>query len=121
MKLGFFVTGDVTGIGTGNIVDGLLDGVTYLAPSNNPPVADAGATTSSITCLATSCSINLDGTQSSDIDSTAGTNDDIVSFEWFEDTNGDGTLDPSELLVAGETATVSLALGMHYISLRCTY
>ena len=44
MKLGFIVSGDITGTGTGDIFDGLIDGVNYLEPpSNTPPVANAGA------------------------------------------------------------------------------
>jgi hypothetical protein len=43
MKLGFIVSGDITGTGTGDIFDGLIDGVSYLAPpSNTPPIANAG-------------------------------------------------------------------------------
>lgn len=109
MTLSTFV-GDITGDSQSAILEGLFDGVPAVAP-NSPPVADAGATTSNVTCLSTSCEITLDGSQSSDPDSTAGTNDDIVTFEWFEN---------NSLIASGETVQVTLPLGMHDITLRVT-
>jgi hypothetical protein len=53
----------------------------------------------------------LDGSGSSDPDSTEGTNDDIVLFEWLE---GD------IILGEGETLDVDLALGAHTITLQVT-
>jgi len=100
---------DFTANSSGPITFGLIDGLQSL---NSPPVADAGATTTNTSCLSTLCQITLDGSQSSDVDSTPGTNDDIVSFEWF-DANG-------TLITSGETATVTLPLGMHDITLKVT-
>jgi hypothetical protein len=58
----------------------------------------------------------LDGSSSTDPDSTPGTNDDIVSFEWYEDS---GT--PEErLLGSGATLSVILPLGTHAVTLKVT-
>ncbi len=89
-----------------------------LAPQeeNRPPVADAGRD------LTTECSssdgavVLLDGSASSDPDSTPGTNDDIVLFEWFEDFG----LPTEAFLGVGETLEVALPLGAHAITLRVT-
>ena len=58
----------------------------------------------------------LDGSASTDADSTPGTNDDIVSFEWFEDFS----LPTRIFLGKGELLSVSLPLGAHIITLRVT-
>jgi hypothetical protein len=60
--------------------------------------------------------VHLDGSSSSDPDSTAGTNDDIVLFEWFEHF---GAAD-EVLLGSGETLDVTLPSGIHAITLRVT-
>jgi hypothetical protein len=51
----------------------------------------------------------LDGSGSSDPDSTPGTNDDIVLFEWIEDLG----LPSERSLGTGATLTVELGLGVH--------
>jgi hypothetical protein len=61
----------------------------------------------------------LDGSCSSDEDSTEGTNDDIVSFEWYEQ------IDPCDansdiLLGSGEVIECNLPLGEHNIILEVT-
>lgn len=118
LKLGFFVTGgDITGNGTGDIFDGLLDAVT--GPTNTPPTAEAGVTFLQEQCLATECEVTLDGSESTDPDSTPEYND-IVSYEWFEDVNNDGIYEISELIATGEIATVILPLGFHEITLLVT-
>jgi thrombospondin type 3 repeat protein len=61
-------------------------------------------------------SVVLDGSGSSDANSTPGTNDDIVLYEWFEDF---GT-EAETRLGEGETLDVTLALGPHSITLRVT-
>ncbi|MFQ5700552.1 MAG: FG-GAP-like repeat-containing protein [Acidobacteriota bacterium] len=58
----------------------------------------------------------LDGTASSDPDSSPGTNDDIEQFEWFVDF---GT-EAQRLLGTGETLPVTLPLGDHTVTLRVT-
>jgi len=55
--------------------------------------------------------IVLDGSCSSDEDSTAGTNDDIVSFDWYE---------ANSLLGNGEMIECNLPLGEHVIMLEVT-
>jgi len=59
--------------------------------------------------------VTLDGSGSDDPDSTPGTNDGIVRFEWFED------FDTVETpLGEGETLTLTLPVGAHAITLRVT-
>jgi hypothetical protein len=84
--------------------------------SNAPPVAVASAP-SPIECTSPSGAfVTLDGSGSTDADSTAGTNDDIVSFEWFEDFG----LSSEVALGTGQTLGVQMALGTHVITLRVT-
>jgi hypothetical protein len=70
-----------------------------------------------VECSSTAgASVTLDGSASSDADSTPGTNDDIVSFEWYLDLGG-----PQQaLLGAGEVIEVTLPLGSHPVFLRVT-
>jgi hypothetical protein len=80
------------------------------------PVARAGADMSAQCTSPAGAAFHLDGSASSDPDSSEGTNDDIVFFEWFENF---GT--PSQVLLAtGETADVVLHVGSHHITLRVT-
>ncbi len=61
-------------------------------------------------------SFMLDGSASSDPDSSPGTDDDIVSFEWLEQFG-----QPSQaLLGTGKELQVALSLGLHLITLRVT-
>ncbi len=117
MKLGFFVTGDITATGTGDIFDGVLDGAA--APANQPPHAIAGVTFNQTQCLSTTCEVTLNGSESTDPDSTP-TYNDIVSYEWFEDINNNGTYEPTELIANGAVAIVNLPLGYHDIALKVT-
>ncbi len=89
-----------------SLIQGLFDGVPAVVP-NAPPVADAGLTTTNTQCLATSCPITLNGSQSTDPDGIA----DIVSYQWFEN---------NALIASGVTAPVTLTLGMHEITLKVT-
>jgi len=74
------------------------------------PIANAGPPLA-VECLSPSgATVTLDGSASSDPDSTPGTNDDIVSYEWTEDPQG-------ALLGTGEHLSVNLPLGAHSISL----
>ena len=60
--------------------------------------------------------VTLDGSHSADKDSTPGTNDDIVSFEWFE-----GVGKAAQALVGnGEVVSIALGLGQHEFTLRVT-
>jgi hypothetical protein len=85
---------------------------------NQAPVADAGMD------IEFECdpeaedgdTVTLDGSASTDPDSTPDTNDDIVSFEWFEDYQG-----PAEVLLGeGETLDVSFDVGSHVVTLVVT-
>ena len=100
------LAGDITGDSQSVIFEGLIDGVPLVAP-NAPPKADAGATTTNTTCLTTTCSITLNGSQSTDPDGVA----DIVSYQWFKN---------NVLIASGAIVNVSLPLGMHDITLKVT-
>jgi hypothetical protein len=90
----------VTDYNSGSISVLLNQGVADTSPS-----AVAGADFS-LQCTARG-SLRLDGSASSDPDSTPGTNDDIVSFEWYENF---GT--PSQILLGeGETLNVPVYCG----------
>jgi hypothetical protein len=83
---------------------------------NHPPVADAGADTTVECAGPDGAQVLLDGSGSFDADSTAGTQDDITAFDWFEDYGGPA----QRLLGSGETLQVVLPLGDHLITLRVT-
>ena len=88
---------------------------TILQP-NRPPVADAGGEQQVYCDSPEGATVTLDGSGSSDEDSTPGTNDDIVRFEWFEDFE----LGSEEFLGAGETIEVTFAVGQHAVTLQVT-
>ncbi len=83
---------------------------------NQPPVADAGMDVNLECTSGEGTPVTLDGSGSSDPDSTEGTNDDIVLFEWFTDF---GTPDEVEI-GTGMTLDTTLELGTHTITLRVT-
>jgi len=85
----------------------------YLQP---PPSTDAGEDQTVECSSFDGATVTLDGSGSTDPDSTPGTNDDIVTFEWFEDYGTSG----ETMLGAGETLMVLLSLGSHTITLRVT-
>jgi hypothetical protein len=60
--------------------------------------------------------ILLDGSGSTDPDSSPGTNDDIVSFDWYENFGSAG----EHLLGSGETLALVLPLGAHAVTLKTT-
>jgi len=76
-------------------------------PLNNPPVADAGED-QTVECGDPAI---LDGSGSTDSDSTEGTNDDIVLFEWYLG---------REKLGEGERIRWRLPLGTNVITLKVT-
>ena len=83
---------------------------------NEPPTADAG-TDQAVECAAPGgAQVQLDGSGSSDPDSTPGTQDDIVSFDWFEDFG----LPTARLLGTGERLEVFVSLGTHHVTLQVT-
>jgi hypothetical protein len=76
---------------------------------NAIPTAEAG-TDATVECTGLGgAAVTLDGSASSDTDSTPGTNDALVSFEWLEGTTSLGL---------GEVLQVVLPLGPHTITLR---
>ena len=94
----------------------------------HPPVADAGAD------MVVRCTpggrrlVSLDGSGSADADSTPGTNDDIVVFEWFEDYSlhtqkrlGSGEKLDLEAVcarISPPTQGVDLTAGTHRLTLK---
>lgn len=83
--------------------------------TDHPPVADAGPDVQ-VECQFQYGFIPLDGSRSSDPDSTPGTNDDIKSYEWFEDYGS-----PSMLrLGSGRISSVGRPFGTHEITLVTT-
>ncbi|MCI0346009.1 MAG: hypothetical protein L0221_11295, partial [Chloroflexi bacterium] len=88
-----------------------------IQPSTNRPPEAVAAAPSPVECTSPSgATVALDGSGSTDADSSTATNDDIVSFEWFEDFGA-----PSEtLLGTGAAIEVTLPLGPHAITLRVT-
>ncbi|MDY6950243.1 MAG: hypothetical protein SWE60_01915 [Thermodesulfobacteriota bacterium] len=78
---------------------------------NAPPIASAGFDQTVEANVSGNALVTLDGSASSDPGSTPGTNDDIVSFEWFED---------GIFLAEGEIVEEKLAVGGHDILLLVT-
>jgi len=85
----------------------LNSGGRYCAPTNRPPQAEAGGD-QRLECVNGGASVLLDGSASSDPDSTPGTDDDIVSYVWTE-----GAL----TLAEGPQVVVPLVLGAHTVRL----
>ena len=79
--------------------------------ANAPPVANAGAD-QSLECEGVDGAlVSLDGSGSTDADSSAGTNDDIALFQW---------LLSGSVIATGEHASVTLPLGTHSVTLLVT-
>src|SRR5262249_42667978 len=84
------------------------------AGTNAPPVANAGPD-ATFTCESAETAPHLDGSASTDADSTPGTNDDIKLFEWFLDFG----LPTEELLGTGEQLSdLVLVSGTYTITLQ---
>lgn len=81
-----------------------------------PPVAEAGADDVSECTSPAGATVRFDGSASSDPNSSPGTNDDIVRFEWFE---GYGTAG-ARLLGEGQVLSTVLPLGRHEVTLLVT-
>ncbi len=86
--------------------------------TNEPPTADASASDTLAECSGLQRGqVDLDGRLSSDPDSTVDTNDDIASFDWFEDF-GLGTESP--IGSGALLSNVSFDLGSHDVTLEVT-
>ncbi len=83
---------------------------------NAAPMAVATMASQAECASVAGATVTLDGSGSTDADSTPGTQDDIVLYEWLEDF-GQGT---ESLLGTGEKLVVTLPLGAHAITLRVT-
>lgn len=83
---------------------------------NAPPVA-AIAAPATVECAGPAGGTAiLDGSASTDSDSTPGTNDDIVLFQWLRDPGQSS----EQILGTGQVLQVTLPLGRHAIGLRVT-
>jgi hypothetical protein len=80
-------------------------------PTNTAPTANTGEDQTVEATSFNGAPVTLDGSGSTDPDSTAGTNDDIVSFEWYEG---------STFLGSGETKDHTFSLGEHTVTLIVT-
>ncbi|HEU5179219.1 MAG TPA: FG-GAP-like repeat-containing protein [Candidatus Polarisedimenticolia bacterium] len=105
---------DFVSVNSGAIVALLSRGIPGVTP-NRPPVARAGPDATA-ECVSGRGTALLDASASSDPDSTPGTTDDLVSYEWFEGFGG-----PSQVLLgSGVQLQADLPLGPHTITLRVT-
>jgi len=83
---------------------------------NEPPTA-AFSGGGSVECTGPDGAlVGLNGSASSDPDSTPGTNDDIASYAWYENYGTPG----ERLLGSGPTLAVTLPLGEHAMTLKVT-
>ncbi len=84
---------------------------------NSPPSAQIAIATPTVECTGgAGGAVTLDASSSTDPDSTPGTSDDIVAYEWFEDPG----LPTQRALGSGSILGVTLSLGTHTIGLRVT-
>jgi hypothetical protein len=100
-------------------VDDRIETITVtktLIEPNSPPVADAGEDQTIECASETGARVTLDGSGSTDPDSSEGTNDDIVLFEWFVNYGSAEEMKLGE----GETLEVELPVGSHVVTLKVT-
>jgi serine protease len=95
-----------------SIVGAVVDMGAFEYLSNSPPEADAGEEQRTVEQESyEGAEVTLDGSGSTDPDSTTGTNDDIVSFDWYEG---------ESFLGSGETLNHAFPLGEHTVTLVVT-
>jgi hypothetical protein len=93
----------------------LYQGEQWLVFDRPPAAAIAGG--GSVECAGPAGTpVSLDGSASSDPDSTPGTNDDIASFAWYENYGAPG----ERLLGSAPALAVTLPLGTHALTLKVT-
>ena len=95
-------------VGYYNDVSGTRHG--FLLTLNNSPVANAGEDQELYAGSNGNKMVTLNGSGSTDADSTTGTNDDIDYFDWYDDAGF--------WLGGGETLDVSFERGLHTITLE---
>jgi len=84
---------------------------------NHPPVAAATGPAAAVECAGPGGgSVTLDGTASTDIDSTPGTSDDLTGYDWY-DASAPAGVPP---LGHGPTLTALVPVGVHAVRLRVT-
>jgi hypothetical protein len=93
-----------------------IDAVSVIRCGNRSPIAVAGSNHVAECTGNRQATVRFDGSASTDSDSTPGTHDDIVRFEWFEDYGGSSEAPLGE----GESLLATLGLGSHAITLRVT-
>lgn len=109
--------------GDGRVLDGNRDalgvvdmGADEFTLRNRPPVANAGPDQTAVCVDGTPVALLLDGRGSTDPDSTPGTSDDIVAFDWFEEFGSPA----QSTLGSGEQLHASFQGGAHRVTLRAT-
>lgn len=85
-------------------------------PPNEPPIPGIEQVGPVECSSSEGADVTLDGSSSSDPDSSPGTNDDIVSFDWYVDYG----LPTETLLGSGEVLQATLPLGSSAITLKVT-
>ena len=116
----YFASADFDGDGRPDLASANADGSVWVLVNqtrqDTPPLAAAGADLRVDCAAPQGAAVTLDGSQSTDADSTPGTNDDIVGYAWLENRGL-----PSEIaLGTGQRLTVTLLPGTHSITLVVT-
>jgi hypothetical protein len=93
------------------VVNGRINMGAYESSGNAAPTACITGGDRTVEATGPETEVVLDGSCSGDADSTAGTNDDIVGFNWYEGGN---------LVGSGEVIGCDLGLGEHLIVLEVT-
>jgi len=106
------------GVNSSNYLPLLFDtgGLYHVKAPNRPPEADGGPDIRIECSSPTGTPVRLDGSGSTDPDSTPGTNDDITLFEWILDYG----LPTQQQLGQGMTLSTLLPIGSSHVTLRVT-